>query len=85
MKIYIKWGLQFIYQNDIMKIPQGKGGYEMQLQETSQNKIFPYDGYQTRCLWEQKGDSTYYDYETDRQCRVPLRDVEVLKAELGLK
>ena len=49
-------------------------------------KIRLYDGYQGEDIWRQpENDSTYYDYEIDKQCRVPIREDEDLIKELGLK
>lgn len=45
-----------------------------------------YDGYQGEPVWSQpENNSTYYNYQVDKQCRVPIRSREVLKKELGLK
>lgn len=49
-------------------------------------KIRLYDGYQGEDIWSQsENDSTYYDYEIDKQCRIPIRDEDELMTELGLK
>lgn len=51
----------------------------------TKQKIRLYDGYQGRDIWRQpKNDSTYYDYEIDKQCRVPGRDRKEIMKELGL-
>lgn len=52
--------------------------------ETAQS-IYLYDGYQGNPIWTEKEDcSTYYDFEFDRQCKVPIRDIAELKKELGI-
>lgn len=58
----------------------------MQPEESRQivTKIWPYDGYQGRPLWEKDDRSTYYDYAVDQQCRVPLPSVDELKKELAM-
>jgi hypothetical protein len=51
----------------------------------TEQKIRLYDGYQGSDIWSQpKNDSTYYDYEIDKQCSVPGRDKEEVMKELGL-
>lgn len=34
-------------------------------------------------IWRQEDNlSTYYDYQTDQQCKVPICDIETLKEEI---
>ena len=43
-----------------------------------------FDGYVGEPIFKAPTTSTYYDYETDKQCTIPLRSREELKKELGL-
>lgn len=48
-------------------------------------KIRLYDGYQGEEIWNQsENDSTYYDYEIDKQCSVPGRAREEIMKDLDL-
>ena len=48
-------------------------------------RIHLHDGYQSKSIWKQeKNHSTYYSPTLDRQCRVPIRDINELKRELGM-
>lgn len=43
------------------------------------------NGYRSKPIWMQKENiSTYYDYQTDSQCGVPIKSLKELKKELGL-
>ncbi len=46
--------------------------------------IHLFDGYQSEPFWKDSTDSTFYDYEIDRQVRVPIRSIEQVKKELGI-
>lgn len=49
-------------------------------------KIKAYDGYRGEPIWKQpENDSTYYDFEVDMQCRVPLKSREALLKKLGIE
>jgi len=51
---------------------------------TSQ-RIRLYDGYRGAPIWKKsENNSTYYNYEVDKQCRVPIGSREELLAEMGL-
>lgn len=53
--------------------------------EVSQ-RIHLYDGYQSTPIWkQQENSSTFYIYAIDRQCSVPIRDIEILKKELEIE
>lgn len=48
--------------------------------------LHEYDGYPGEPIWESKENySTYYDYMIDKQCKVPIRDISEVKAELEAK
>ncbi len=47
-------------------------------------RIHPYNGYQNEPVWKEDGSSTYYNYEIDRQCRIPIKNIEEVKKELGI-
>lgn len=53
----------------------------------SKNKgIHPYDGYLGQPFFKTKDNfSTYYDYETDSQCKVPIRDISEVREEMEKK
>lgn len=45
--------------------------------------LHPYDGYLGEPIWKDRENySTYYDYMMDKQCRVPIRDISEVEAEL---
>lgn len=45
-----------------------------------------YDGYRGEDIWkEPQNNSTYYNYQVDKQCGVPLRSREELLKELGIE
>lgn len=48
-------------------------------------RIHPYNGYQKEPFWKEDGSSTYYNYEIERQCRVPIKSIEEAKKELAIK
>lgn len=48
-------------------------------------RIHLHDGYQSKPIWKQeKNHSTYYSPALDGQCSVPIRDINLLKRELGM-
>lgn len=48
-------------------------------------KIHLYDGYVGEPIFKGFGNySTYYNQQTDGQCRVPIRPMSEIKQELGL-
>lgn len=49
-------------------------------------RIYLYDGYQERPIWQQEeNNSTYYNSKLDKQCVVPLRrSMDEVRKELGL-
>lgn len=58
----------------------GKGGFH------TAEKIRAYDGYRGEPIWRQpENDSTYYNFEVDTQCRVPLKSREELLKELEME
>lgn len=45
--------------------------------------INAYDGYLGKLSWENRENySTYYDFMVDKQCTVPIRNIEEVKKEL---
>lgn len=45
-----------------------------------------YDGYRGAPIWKKpENNSTYYNYEVDKQCRVPIRSREQILSELGIR
>ena len=49
------------------------------------HRIQQYDGYCGRPIWKQpENNSTYYNFEVDKQCKVPLRNIEQVMTELGI-
>lgn len=49
-------------------------------------KIRLYDGYRGKPVWKQpENRSTYYNYEIDKQCSVPIRSREEIRKELGIE
>lgn len=51
----------------------------------SVQRIYLYDGYQSEPIWKQEdNNSTYYNYGLDKQCTIPIRSLEQIKAELGI-
>lgn len=57
----------------------------MEKSEETVAKIWPYDGYQGRPLFEEDDRSTYYNYKIDSQCRVPLPNMHDLLLEIEEK
>lgn len=53
----------------------------MEKNKSTMHRIRQYDGYRGKPIWQQaKNHSVYYNYEIDKQCRVPLRNInEVMK------
>ena len=52
---------------------------------TANNRIRLYDGYCGKPIWKQsENNSTYYNYEVDKQCRVPIAGRDEILAELGM-
>ena len=46
----------------------------------------PYDGYRRDPVWRQPENySTYYIFQVDKQCKVPIRNIEEVKTELQQK
>lgn len=46
-------------------------------------RLQEYDGYSGESIWESKENySTYYDYMVDQQCKIPIRNIAEVKAEL---
>lgn len=50
--------------------------------KTTMHRIRLYDGYRGKPIWKQPENSTYYNYEVDKQCKVPLRNLEQFITEL---
>lgn len=48
-------------------------------------KLHLFDGYFTEPFFKPLTTSCYYDLPTDLQARVPIRSIETVKRELGLK
>lgn len=56
----------------------------MKEEKRTPHGIHLFDGYQSEPFWKDSDVSTFYDYEIDKQCRVPIRNIEQVKRELGL-
>lgn len=49
-------------------------------------ELSPFRGETQAELWHSRTNySTYYDYEIDKQCKVPIRDINEVRAELEQK
>lgn len=58
---------------------------EMTIDATQRvQQIHLHDGYRNEPFWEDGVNSTYFNYEVDKQCRVPVRSLEEVKKELGI-
>lgn len=56
--------------------------------QTTMTRIRQYDGYRGKPIFEKKGavdECVYYNSILDKQCKVPLRNIEEVLEELGLK
>jgi len=52
---------------------------------SANNRIRLYDGYRGEPIWKQpENNSTYYNYEVDKQCRVPIPSREDILASLEM-
>jgi len=52
----------------------------------TRKRIKLYDGYRGKAIWKHpKNNSVYYNYEIDKQCRIPIGSREGVIDELGDK